>query len=53
MQNGKKISEAEIYQQIKLIVNNAQQSVESIGILTSNDRDSWAEAYARLAEGND
>ncbi|EDV28147.1 uncharacterized protein TRIADDRAFT_20587 [Trichoplax adhaerens] len=50
MRNGQKISAEQIHQQLKLVVASTPQPVESIGILTSNDRDSWAEAYAHLAQ---
>ncbi|CAN8019492.1 unnamed protein product, partial [Ixodes persulcatus] len=50
---GRPFKERELYPQLVEVMEQSRSVGHPLGFLTSNDRDSWAQAYERLAIGNE
>ncbi|EEC05785.1 choline O-acetyltransferase, putative, partial [Ixodes scapularis] len=52
-QGGRPFKERELYPQLVEVMERSRSVGPPLGFLTTNDRDSWAQAYERLAIGNE
>ena len=50
--NGLSYSQEEIFSSLKSIVKNSNEKGPSMGILTAEDRDVWADSYEKLSQSN-
>lgn len=48
--DGQPLSEAQIYRQLKNLVQDSEQVSPPVGILTTENRSTWAKAYTELAK---
>ncbi|OWF54638.1 carnitine O-acetyltransferase-like [Mizuhopecten yessoensis] len=48
--DGKPLSEAQIYRQLKSLVQESDQVATPVGLLTTENRSTWAKAYSELAK---
>ncbi len=50
--NGRPLSIDQLYDQLVKIVNNSQIPAPPVGILTTDNRNTWWKNYSKLTKGN-